>query len=60
MQTEFRIFLINWPAGPLLAEDCLNLALGLFKISPGGGRSVGGGGIAVGYELERQRIWTGQ
>lgn len=55
MQTEFRIFLINWPAGLLLAEDCLNLALGLFKIARVGVGVLGGGGIAVGYELERQR-----
>lgn len=58
MQTEFKIFLINWPAGPLLAEDCLNLTLGFFKIARVGVRVLGG--IAVGYELERQRNWTGQ
>lgn len=31
MQTEFRIFLINRLAGPLLAEDCLNLVLVFLK-----------------------------
>lgn len=59
MQTEFRIFLINWPAGPLLIEDCLNLALGFFKIARVG-VGVCVGSIAVGYELERQRNWTSQ
>lgn len=43
MQTEFRIFLINRPAGPLLTEDCLNLVLGFFVFLMPGWMMVGGG-----------------
>lgn len=64
MQSEFGIFLIIWLLGSLLAEYCLNLILVFlfffFLKMPWSALGRGGGSIAVGYELEHWRNWTGQ